>query len=370
MRERGGWRLETGGTPHRTLTPSRFSFSLSPSQMALPAVLGALLRARAFVLVGDHYQLPPLAASERAGGEGGGSGGGGGLTESLFRVLTEAHPQATTMLRRQYRMPAAVQDLANALVYCGALVAGHPSVAARTLPRPAWEVAGRLPPPMPPWLAAALDPVRPVVVLSTELDAVQVEDEGGGEGGEGREGRGGAAAPPGLLRGCAEVRAGDTAANPGEAALMGAVARGLVAAGVGPADIVAVSPYRAQVGLLSRAAAASSGGEGATGGWGGVEALTVDQCQGRDRAVVLLSLVRSNPAREPGRPLADWRRVNVALTRSREKLVVVGDPRTAGRVPLLAALLARAAAGGWVVAVPPGAAAEAGQWFAGAAGGA
>ena len=73
--------------------------------MALPSVLGALLRARAFVLVGDHYQLPPLAAPDRAGGgDGAGSGSAAGsLTESLFRRLTEAHPQATTMLRRQYQ---------------------------------------------------------------------------------------------------------------------------------------------------------------------------------------------------------------------------------------------------------------------------
>jgi len=328
--------------------------------MALPSVLGALLRARAFVLVGDHYQLPPLAASDRAGGgDGAGSGSAAGsLTESLFRRLTEAHPQATTMLRRQYRMPAAVQALVNALVYCGALVAGHPSVAARTLPPPAWAVAGVAPPDMPPWLAAALDPARPVIILSTEVDAAG----GVGEGVEAEEG-----GPP---LDCAEVRAGDTATNPGEAALLGAVARGLLAAGVPPSEIVAVSPYRAQVGLLSRAAA-GSGGDGGRGGggWGGVEALTVDQCQGRDRAAVLLSLVRSNARREPGRPLADWRRVNVALTRSREKLVVVGDPRTAGRVPLLAALLDRAGAGGWVVRVPPGGAAEAGRWFAEGGGG-
>jgi DNA replication ATP-dependent helicase Dna2 len=323
--------------------------------MALPAVLGALLRARAFVLVGDHYQLPPLAASDRAGDGGGGGGGGstshvGSLTESLFRRLCEAHPQATTMLRRQYRMPGPVQALANALVYCGALVAGHPSVAARTLPRPAWEVGGggsaAAAPPMPPWLAAALDPARPVVVLSTELDAAPAPaPEAEADGHENN--------PPLLT--CAEARAGDTAANPGEAALLGAVARGLLAAGVRADDAVAVSPYRAQVGLLGRAATAA--------GWGGVEALTVDQCQGRDRAAVLLSLVRSNARREPGRPLADWRRVNVAITRAREKLVVVGDPRTAGRVPLLAALLERAAAEGWVVRVPPGAAAGAGEWF-------
>lgn len=43
--------------------------------------------------------------------------------------------------------------------------------------------------------------------------------------------------------------------------------------------------------------------------------------QGRDKECVLVSLVRSNPGREAGRLLADWRRVNVAVTRARAKLV-------------------------------------------------
>ena len=43
--------------------------------------------------------------------------------------------------------------------------------------------------------------------------------------------------------------------------------------------------------------------------------------QGRDKECVLVSLVRSNSGREAGRLLADWRRVNVAVTRARAKLV-------------------------------------------------
>ena len=54
-------------------------------QLTLPAVLGPLLRARAFCLVGDHYQLPPLVQSGAAAKR--------GLACSLFRRLGEAHPQ-------------------------------------------------------------------------------------------------------------------------------------------------------------------------------------------------------------------------------------------------------------------------------------
>jgi len=54
-------------------------------QLTLPAVLAPLLRARAFCLVGDHYQLPPLVQSDAAGRA--------GLAVSLFRRLCEVHPQ-------------------------------------------------------------------------------------------------------------------------------------------------------------------------------------------------------------------------------------------------------------------------------------
>ena len=53
--------------------------------MVLPAALGPLLRSRTFVLVGDHNQLPPLVASKEAEA--------GGLGDSLFKRLSEAHPQ-------------------------------------------------------------------------------------------------------------------------------------------------------------------------------------------------------------------------------------------------------------------------------------
>lgn len=53
--------------------------------MVLPAALGPLLKARSFVLVGDHNQLPPLVTSRQAEA--------GGLGESLFKRLSDAHPQ-------------------------------------------------------------------------------------------------------------------------------------------------------------------------------------------------------------------------------------------------------------------------------------
>ncbi|CAH8383900.1 unnamed protein product [Eruca vesicaria subsp. sativa] len=65
-------------------------------QIALPVSIGPLLFASTFVLVGDHYQLPPLVQSTEAREN--------GMGISLFRRLSEAHPQAISMLQNQYRM--------------------------------------------------------------------------------------------------------------------------------------------------------------------------------------------------------------------------------------------------------------------------
>jgi superfamily I DNA and/or RNA helicase len=59
----------------------------------------------------------------------------------------------------------------------------------------------------------------------------------------------------------------------------------------------------------------------------GLEIDSVDGFQGREKEAVVISLVRSNAEGEIGF-LADTRRMNVALTRARRKLLVVGDSAT------------------------------------------
>eukprot|EP00983_Pelagomonas_calceolata_P133675 1161984-Pelagomonas_calceolata.AAC.6 len=74
--------------PHPEFVSDKLSCTCS--QVSLPASLGPLSMARSFVLVGDHYQLPPLVASPAALA--------GGYGESLFRRLSEAHPQPLALL--------------------------------------------------------------------------------------------------------------------------------------------------------------------------------------------------------------------------------------------------------------------------------
>lgn len=84
-------------------------------------------------------------------------------------------------------------------------------------------------------------------------------------------------------------------------------------------------------------------------GWHQIEVLTIDKFQGRDKLAVILSLVRSNEQCQAGRLLADWRRINVAITRAQRKLVVIGSARTVSSVFLLQELLEVVRAQGWIV---------------------
>jgi superfamily I DNA and/or RNA helicase len=101
----------------------------------------------------------------------------------------------------------------------------------------------------------------------------------------------------------------------------------LVEAGVPPADIAVIAPYAAQVRWLRERAVDPA-----------LEIDTVDGFQGREKEAVVISLVRSNRQGEIGF-LADTRRMNVALTRARRKLIVIGDSATIGGHAFYAALL-------------------------------
>jgi ATP-dependent RNA/DNA helicase IGHMBP2 len=114
---------------------------------------------------------------------------------------------------------------------------------------------------------------------------------------------------------------GESRQNPQEAALVARKVRALLAAGVKPQGIAVVAPYVAQVRRLREILPIA-----------GLEIDSVDGFQGREKEAVVLSLVRSNVENEIGF-LADVRRTNVALTRARRKLIVVGDSATLSVLP-------------------------------------
>lgn len=100
--------------------------------------------------------------------------------------------------------------------------------------------------------------------------------------------------------------------------------------------VAVISPYAAQVDLLRSLLAKTA-----------VEANTVDSFQGQERDVVYISLTRSNNEGKIGF-LADYRRMNVAITRAKLKLVIVGDSATIGQDDFYRELIAYAeSAGGY-----------------------
>lgn len=120
--------------------------------------------------------------------------------------------------------------------------------------------------------------------------------------------------------------------NACEACICTRIVAEFVALGLPAAAVGITSPYSQQIKRISREMEAFPALAGAS-------AMTVDKFQGQDRAAMLLSLVRSNAASSPGALLADFRRVNVALTRAKTKLIIVGNSTTVAVVPVMAAAL-------------------------------
>jgi predicted DNA helicase len=131
----------------------------------------------------------------------------------------------------------------------------------------------------------------------------------------------------------------DSRQNPGEAELAAAEVDRVLALGVPPTEVAVISPYDAQVQRLRQRL-----GELLDRG---LEVDTVDGFQGREKDAVIVSLVRSNEQGEVGF-LGDVRRMNVAMTRARKKLVIVGDGATVSRHPFYEALIRHAElSGAW-----------------------
>jgi len=103
--------------------------------------------------------------------------------------------------------------------------------------------------------------------------------------------------------------------NPLEVKIVAKIVDTLIKAGAKEEWIGVISPYDDQIDLLKRRIQYD------------VEVHTVDGYQGREKEIIIISFVRSNPHGELGF-LTDLRRLNVSLTRGRRKLIAVGDSET------------------------------------------
>ena len=261
------------GAGGRLLDSRRFPLVLldEATQATEPASLIPLTKgARHVVLVGDHHQLPPTVISRRAEED--------GLACSLFERLV-ALGAPSTMLTTQYRMHPVIREWPSERFYGGQLEDG---ILAEERVAPAGFV-------WPDWNApVAFIPVEGAEDTSPDGASKQNMDEAG-----------------------LAVRVVDMLLSGDD---------------ITPHDIGVVTPYSGQVRLLNDLFE-SAGGREQHERYHGLEIKTVDGYQGLEKDVIVLSAVRANEAGELGF-LTDRRRLNVAITRARRGLIVLGHPRT------------------------------------------
>jgi hypothetical protein len=249
-------------------------------QIPLASTLVPLVRARRAVLVGDHHQLPPYVDDDvRQWLSRGDTKAAdpallsGLLTRSAFERLITVAPQShQVLLSTQRRMPAVLADFVSEQFYQGLLKTG-------TKPRP------------------------PSPIFRSPLALVNTADQPEPRRRERRHER-------------AETWQMAGYDNRAEAGLIGDLVQWYTRH---ERQWAVIAPYRAQVQLLTLRLAELLGDDAVRDRIG-----TVDTFQGREYDIVIYSLTRSNAAGQVGF-LSEVRRVNVAITRAREQLVLVGD---------------------------------------------
>lgn len=268
------------GANHYTIRKLKYhTLVIDEAGQALePACWVPLLKAQKVVLAGDHCQLSPTIKSNEAAKQ--------GLSTTLFEKLVEGYPDAVVLLEEQYRMNEAIMGYSSAVFYGNQLKA-NAAVATRLL----------------------FQEDEPLVFMDTA--------------------------------GCgfSEKQEGTSVTNQDEADfLLKNVERLVIAfeekrdASEGFPSIAVISPYKQQVVLLKEKLEQSAILQVYKDS---ISVNTIDSFQGQERDVVYISMTRSNQEGTIGF-LSDIRRMNVAMTRAKKKLVVIGDSATLSRLPFYA----------------------------------
>ncbi|WP_448540083.1 DEAD/DEAH box helicase [Roseiflexus sp.] len=236
------------------------------SQITMPLAIMGMLVAKRYIFIGDHKQLPPvLTARHREAW----------LRASVFGALVGR--RFDTMLDETYRMNAELTEWPSQQYYDGQLRCASKEIAQRRV-------------------AYMRQPTRFETILDPEAPKVFVDLH----------------------------HRNATTSSMAEASLICDLIAELLACGVKPDEIGVVTPYRAQArtirNLLHSMPPDSEQRRK-------IIVDTVERMQGQERDVILLSLTTSNPAFAAG--IADFflqpERLNVAITRARVKLIIVGS---------------------------------------------
>ncbi len=244
-------------------------------------------RSNRVIFAGDHFQLPPTVKSKKAEA--------GGLKETLFERCMEIK-NVSVMLTTQYRMHQDIMNFSNQQFYGGNLIAD-----ARVKEK-----------------VLSVDPAD--FTLTKALSFIDTA-------------------------GCAYAEIINpeslSICNPEEAVLLLKHLKLLIAhysqnnKNTKNLTVGIISPYKEQVQYITELI---DGDEEIKNAPAKIVVKTIDGFQGQERSVIYISLVRSNDNKEIGF-LSDIRRMNVALTRAREKLVVIGDSATLANHPFYKAFI-------------------------------
>ena len=235
------------------------------SQMTETTVLSTLMEGNRFILVGDHKQLPPVVQNSEAHKK--------GLSISLFERLAEAFPNSIHLLTNQYRMNDKIVDYSNKKYYEGKLKAFDNKISTQNLS----ELKN---------FAINEKEIEDSIIYNPKFPLVYVPVNG--------------------------VFQPDKKLNKAEAIKVAEIVSNFLKLGVSLEQIGVICPYRGQVSEIRRQLTRA------------IPVDTVDRFQGSDREIIVLSLSESISKGKRG--FADERRLNVALTRAKKKLVVVGNP--------------------------------------------
>lgn len=281
------------GSANKLLVRHKFStlFIDEAAQALEPACWIAIRRASRVVLAGDHQQLPPTIKCYEALKQ--------GLGKTLMERIVENQPEAVTLLKIQYRMNDAIMKFSSDWFYHGE-VESHESVRHRSIldwDHPIQWVDGN--------------------EIQKEVNAA-LEQQGATE--------------DKLDIDFAEQFIGENHGriNKAEAELVLTTLRNYIDK-IGRErflserlDVGIISPYKVQTQYLRQQIRKR---EEFRPFRQVISVNTVDGFQGQERDLIFISLVRSNDNGQIGF-LSDLRRMNVAMTRARMKLIIFGDKHT------------------------------------------
>jgi ATP-dependent RNA/DNA helicase IGHMBP2 len=267
------------GASHYTIRHLRFNTVVidEAGQALEPACWIPIVKAKKVVFAGDHNQLPPTIKSAEAAKN--------GLEKTLMEKCVQLHPSSVIMLEEQYRMNEMIMAYSSQVFYKGRLKA-NAAVANRVL----------------------FEGDSPLAFIDTAGCGYEEKTEG------------------------------TRISNPEEASF---VFRHLsqVVEEISThysvdnfPSIAVISPYRQQIELLKEELLQSAALQPYSGK---ISVNTIDSFQGQERDIVYISMTRSNADNRIGF-LSEIRRMNVAMTRAKKKLVVIGDSATLSQLPFYA----------------------------------